>query len=248
MLREDGAAAGVEVVRRGETTVSYAAVTGVPRTARLLAASGPAVLEVLAAELPGWQVVVPEDLGQHLAQRGGRVTRHAATMHRDLLRDPPPPHWAEQKPPAPLRVVPCDRPATAVLPAWRQAYPPEHPDGSGGTDQQVLSEELQPLLSGRVLGPLLDCSALVVDADDEVVAGVVVNDFNGTAWIGDLFRLPGPDHAGLGGLLLRRALAHTAAQGWPVLGLAVTLGNPARRTYDKLGFTTVETSMKLALD
>ncbi|MER7013646.1 GNAT family N-acetyltransferase [Saccharopolyspora sp. NPDC000359] len=248
MLRENGAPAGAAVVRQGSTTISYAPVTGVPRTARLLQASGPAVLEVLTAELPGWHLLVTEDQGRHLVRAGARVHRHAATMHRDLRRDPPPPHRAHQQPPAPLRAVPCDRPATAVLPAWRAAYPPQHPDGSPSSDQQLISEELQPLLSGRVLGPLLDSSALIVNAADEVVAGIVVNDFNGTAWIGDLFRHPDPTCTGLGGLLLRRALARTAAQGWPVLGLAVTLGNPARHIYDKLGFTTVETSLKLALD
>lgn len=248
VLREDSARADVVVVHSGETTVSYAAVPGLPRTARVLQSSGPDELEVLSTALPGWHITVTEELGQRLARAGARMTRHAATMHRDLRTDPPPPHWARETPRAPLRIVPCDRPATAVLPAWLQAYPPGHPDSSHSSDQQALHEELQPLLSGRVLGPVLDCSALVVDADDEVVAGIVVNDFNGTAWIGDVFRRPGPAYAGLGAILLRRVLARTATQGWPLLGLAVTIGNPAQHRYTRLGFTTVETSMKLALD
>ncbi|MER7078551.1 hypothetical protein SAMN02982929_01215 [Saccharopolyspora kobensis] len=248
MLREDGASDGVVVLRQGTTTVSYAPVTGVPSMAQVLEASGPDVLAALAAELPGWQISVPEQLGRQLVLAGARMVRHAATMHRDLRKDPPPPQWAEQTPQAPLRLVPCDRPASALLPAQRQAYPPGHPDSFDGSDQQLLTEMIQPLLSGRVLGPVLDCSALVVDADDQVVAGLVANDFNGTAWIGDVFRRPGPDFAGLGGLLLRRALALAAAQGWPVMGLAVTVGNTAQQRYEKLGFTTTETSMKIVVN
>ncbi|MGW1676106.1 GNAT family N-acetyltransferase [Saccharopolyspora sp. NPDC002376] len=248
MLREDGAADGVVVLRQDTTTVSYAPVIGVPRLARVLEASGPAVREVLSAELPGWRVGVSEQLGEQLLQTGARRVRHAATMYRDLRDDPPPPQWAEVVPEAPLRVVPCDRPASAVLPAWREAYPPGHPDWIDGSDQQLLTEMIQPLLSGRVLGPVLEASALVVDGDDEVVAGLVVNDFNGTAWIGDVFRRPGAAYAGLGGILLRRALALTAAQGWLVMGLAVTLDNTAQRRYEQLGFTTAQTSMTFALD
>ncbi|MGP4016033.1 GNAT family N-acetyltransferase [Saccharopolyspora sp. 5N708] len=238
---------GVVVLSRESTTVSYAPVTGVPRTAQVLAVDGPDALELLRAELPGWHVLVTEAEGAVLLRAGARLRRHAHAMRRDLRSDAPPREWARLVPAEPLRVVACDRPAAQLLPAWREAFPPEHPDQVSGDAQQVLTELLQPLLSGRVLGPVLACSALVVDAEDRVVAGLVVNDRGGTPWVGDVFRRQAAEFAGLGGLLLRRALAWLSARGWPEVGLAVTVGNPARDLYERLGFSVTDTTMTLAL-
>ncbi|MCI2421041.1 GNAT family N-acetyltransferase [Saccharopolyspora sp. K220] len=235
------------VLSQDTTTVSCAPIAGVPRTARVLELRGPNPLVVLRTALPGWSLLTNPAEGEALVRAGARLKRHAHRMQRDLTANPPPPTWAHLRPAKPLRVVPCTRPPADLLPAWREAFPPQHPDQVVGSDQQVLTELLQPLLTGRVLGPVLDCSALVVDADDHVVAGLVVNDRDGTAWVGDVFRRPAPQFAGLGGLLLRRALARLAEEGSGEVGLAVTVGNPAQRLYERLGFAVTDTTMTLAI-
>ncbi|MEV0087657.1 GNAT family N-acetyltransferase [Saccharopolyspora sp. NPDC050642] len=234
------------VLSDGTTTVSYTPA-GMPRVARVLAIEGPDALGLFRAELPGWKLSVTPEQGEVLLRAGARLKRHAHAMRRDLRADPPPPEWAELVPVAPLRVVACDRPASELLPAWLEAFPPEHPDRVSGNDQQVLVELLQPLLAGRVLGPVLGCSALVVDAGDRVGAGLVVNDHDGVPWVGDVFRRPAPEFAGLGGLLLRRAMAWLSAQGRHEVGLAVTVGNPAQHVYERLGFAITATTMTVEI-
>jgi GNAT superfamily N-acetyltransferase len=238
---------GEVLLSRDTTTVSYAPVTGIPRTARVLAVDGPDALALLRAELPGWSMSVTEAAGEVLLRAGARLKRHAHAMRRDLRSDPPPREWAQLAPALPLAVVACDRPAAELLPAWREAFPPEHPDRVSGSDQQVLTELLQPLLTGRVLGPMLACSALVVDAEDRVVAGLLMNDRGGIPWVGDVFRRHATEFAGLGGLLLRRGLAWLSTRGWNEVGLAVTVGNPAQQLYESLGFSVAETRMSLTL-
>ncbi|GAA3757514.1 GNAT superfamily N-acetyltransferase [Spinactinospora alkalitolerans] len=197
--------------------------------------------------LPGWIVSGTVELGEGLVKRGGRLMRHAHTMRRDLVADPPHPGWAGSAPGPGTRITACDRRAEEIFPAWRAAFPPGHPDHHSCGDEEALTGKLAPLLAGRVLGPLLPCSALAVDARDRVVAGVLVNDNGGLPWVGELFRRPGPAHAGLGALLLRRALARAAADGLAALHLVVSDGNPARRLYDHLGFRPIRTSMTVAV-
>ncbi|WP_190813445.1 GNAT family N-acetyltransferase [Saccharopolyspora pogona] len=240
--------AGAASVLSNETSmVSYAPVTGASHTIEVLAIDGPDALELLRAELAGWSVLTAPADGEALRRAGARLKRHAHAMRRDLRSDPPPREWAQLVPAQPLRVVACDRPASELLGVWREAFPPDHPDRVSGSDQQVLTELLQPLLTGRVLGPLLACSALVVDAEDRVVAGLVVNDRDGVAWVGDVFRRPAAEFAGLGGLLLWRAIAWLSERGWNEVGLAVTVGNPAQQLYERLGFTITGTKMTLEL-
>jgi GNAT superfamily N-acetyltransferase len=83
-----------------------------------------------------------------------------------------------------------------------------------------------------------------------VVAAVIVTDRAGVPplggpWVCDLFRHPASEWAGLGRLLLQRALGLAAELGLPALSLAVTDGNPARRLYQTLGFRHVSTSLNV---
>ncbi|RRO20539.1 GNAT family N-acetyltransferase [Saccharopolyspora rhizosphaerae] len=245
MLHESGTGEVVSLTG-GATTVRYVPLTEAPRLARLIDTDGPDVLGLLRARLSGWNVVTDLELGQRLVAAGAQLRRHAHTMHRDLQADPVPPEWAQLAPAPPWEITACDRPAAALLPAWREAYPPGHPDHVTADDHTLGTELLQPLLSGRVLGPLLECSALVVDGADRVVAGLVVNDRGGTGWISDVYRRPAPAYAGLGGLLLRRALARLDEQ-YARVGLAVTVGNPAQRLYRRLGFEVTDTTMTFAV-
>ena len=53
--------------------------------------------------------------------------------------------------------------------------------------------------------------------------------------------------AGIGGALLARAAAALVAAERPTLGLAVTIGNPAQRLYESLGFATLQDIRQVVL-
>jgi GNAT superfamily N-acetyltransferase len=67
----------------------------------------------------------------------------------------------------------------------------------------------------------------------------------GGPWISQLFRHPGA--RGIGGPMLRRALALATRDGLPAVGLAVTHGNPAQRLYEATGFAEVLNSLTVEL-
>lgn len=193
--------------------------------------------EVVTTRLAGWFVTVEPVSATTggLVERGAIPQRHAFAMARDLVADPPPTEWLEQPPPAGVRITGCDRSAEDLFPANRAAYPPGHPDHIA--DDAGILALITGLLTGTELGPLLPYSALAVDERDHVVGGVLIADHaDGPPWVADVFRDPSPAYAGLGSVLLKRALAGAARDGVPLIGLAVTAGNPARSVYERLGF------------
>ena len=205
------------------------------------------VVPAVLADLPGALVSGSEAVGLALVAAGARRRRHAHVFSRDLRADPPPP-WRPVGIPDGVRITALDRPAADLVDAWRAAFPPGHPDHLGGPPPADVERELADQIGGQVLGPLLPCSGLAIDGEDRVVAGISVTDRRGTPpwgapWVGDLFRHPDPRWAGLGRLLLERALSIAAELGLPALGLAVTEGNPARRLYESLSFRLVLTSL-----
>jgi GNAT superfamily N-acetyltransferase len=197
---------------------------------------------VVTAELIGWRVASEEPFGRLLVGAGARPARHVHVMSRDLTRDPAPSGWLEPQLPAGLRLAPVDRPAIDLAPALLAAFPPEHPDYGDIRDPEHPEAELDELMSGNVLGPLLRCSALAVGEDGDVVGAILVNGkpgeppFDGP-WIADVFRRP--DAPGVGGALLKRALAVATRDRLPAVGLAVTHTNPAMKVYAALGFEDV---------
>ena len=204
----------------------------------------PAVL----ADLPGALVSGDEALGRALLAAGAIARRHAHVYSRDL-RDRPP-AWEPARAPPGVRVTALDRPAADLVDAWHAAFPADHPDHLGGPPPADVEQELADQIAGRVLGPMLPCSGLAVAGDGRVVAAVIVTDRPGVPpfggpWVCDLFRHPAPGWAGLGRLLLERALSLAAALGLPALSLAVTDGNPARRLYESLAFRHVSTSLNV---
>jgi GNAT superfamily N-acetyltransferase len=197
----------------------------------------------ILTSMSGWAVSGSVELGEQLIRHGAGIMRHAHSMHRDLVLDAPPPEWSAISPPEGLRLAPCNRQAQDLFPAWRAAFPPEHPDHRQGTDRQAFDTQLTPLLTGEMLGAVMPCSTLAVDQADRVIAGVIVTDRDGLPWIAHVFRRPGPRYAGLGSLLLRRMLADAASLGLTEIALAVSDANPARSLYEKLGFHLTSTSL-----
>jgi GNAT superfamily N-acetyltransferase len=203
----------------------------------------------LLADLAGALVSGDEALGRALVAAGAAPHRHAHLYSWDL-RATPPPGWEPAHAPPGVRITDLDRPAADLVDAWRAAFPPGHPDHLGGPPPAGVERELADQLAGRVLGPLLPCSGLAAAGDGRVVAAVIVTDRageppHGGPWVCDLFRHPAPEWAGLGRLLLERALHLGAELGLPALGLAVTDGNPARRLYQTLGFRHLSSSLNV---
>jgi len=197
----------------------------------------------------GWMVSVPVELGLRLIAQGAPLSRHAHCMTFRLAGWDPPSGWAEPALGPGLVARPWAHEAADILSSWRLAYPPGHPDHLAGDDAHVIGVDLDPFLSGTVIGPVMACSG-VIEEDGLVVAACIVNERDGRPpmggpWIGDVFRHPGATYAGLGAILIRRALALGAASGIEAVGLAVSEGNPARRVYSRLGFELTDSSISV---
>lgn len=207
--------------------------------------------DVLLSELGGWRVAVPVPLGRMLVAAGGSAHRHGQAMSRDLVRDPPPAAWLEPALPDGIRLTTADRPAIDLAAACYAAYPRDHPDYEQIPDPEEPELELEEIMSGRLVGPLLRCSGLAVDGDGVVAGAILVNGNSGEPplggpWITQLFRHPDSPR-GTGAALLRRALALAARDGLAAIGLSVTEGNPAQALYAAHGFAGVWESLTVEL-
>jgi hypothetical protein len=194
----------------------------------------------VVAQMGGWRVASDPAFGERMIAAGAQLRRHAHVLSRDLVRDPAPDAWLEPPTPPGYRLTAVDRPAADLADACIAAYPPEHPDFGDIPDPGRPDLELEDIMSGRLLGPLLRCSGLAVREDGTVAGAVLVSAQPGEPplagpWIGQVFRHP--DAPGTGGPLLRRALAIATRDGLPAISLAVTHTNPARGLYAALGFT-----------
>ncbi|MFN8170846.1 MAG: GNAT family N-acetyltransferase [Candidatus Nanopelagicales bacterium] len=198
----------------------------------------------VAHQLPGW-IVQTEDfaLAAAMIKAGARPVRHAFVMQRDL-RHP----IATTAVPRGLRAEPLDAARSvpewrAVVPSWHAAYPPDHPDHFHGGEAESV-EALQQLVSGKELGPMHATSTLAIDADGTPVAGIIVTvtAFDppwGGPWICDIWRDPRLRGSGVGPWLLASAQRRLREDGFVSLGLAVSVSNPARRSYESAGFRVV---------
>ena len=171
-------------------------------------------------------------------------------LSRDLASDPAPPDWLEPPAPDGIRLTPVDRPAIDLAPACFAAYPREHPDYDDIPSPDQPEIELEEIMSGRLMGPLLRCSGLAVRDDGSVARRDPRQRDRGEPplggpWISQLFRHP--DAPGIGEPLLRRALAVATRDGLPAIGLAVTDGNPAQGLYEAHGFEAVLSSLTVEL-
>jgi GNAT superfamily N-acetyltransferase len=224
---------------------------------------------VVRRRLPGWmaelRVTGPQDAFARLlldsSLSRGRYAHHYVW---DFGVRAPDPDWSAPALPADLALVPPEEVSPRRLfRVHRRAYPRTHPDHPAGD-----FERLAQLVGGALFGGLLGGSAVVLRGR-RPVAGIMVGRENGDSSLAaavlpgaghsvaglavtgpavvDLFRDPDDASSGLGGLLLRRALAVTAKEGGLSLSLTVTEGNPARRLYERTGFVHSHSTVPLRL-
>ncbi len=203
--------------------------------AALLAPAGQATAEVMN-QLRGWLVSASPGFGRELIAHGAQLHRHAFEMSAGLA-----PGRTEPAAPAGFRFEPVTRSAQEIQPAVDGAFPAGHPDHRPADPDAGVpppgETELEQLLAGTLVGPLMPCSLLMIDASERVAAGCLVNHFTTTAWITLIFRDPDASPPGTGSLLLHAVLARAARAGVGQIGLAVTATNPAHRVYLRAGFT-----------
>ncbi len=184
------------------------------------------------------------DLGQAdaLVAAGAVLERHAHQMRLDLPvpahHDPDIVQFGDDA------VPPLDWPA--ILPAFLAAYPDDHPDHLADEDALVDSY-LVPYTSGARLGPLICHASAIAVRDGYAYGGILVVDRPGEgAWVCDIWRDPDSAYAGAGASLLRWSASRL--QGFPSLGLVVTVGNDrALRAYQRVGFEIESTAWRLRL-
>lgn len=191
-----------------------------------------AVAALLASH--GGYLVATEDhdLATGLIDAGARQVRHAFVMsattsrHRDARLVP--------------TVTRSSVDVREFLPGWLAAYPAGHPDTEVGTDEEIITRCWDWYDEPDWLAREHRSSGLVVD-DGQVVAGIIVSirpqplPFGGP-WVHDVWRVPGMSTPGIGADLIAQAMRLLDEDGYPVLSLTVSEGNPARRVYERLGF------------
>jgi len=135
--------------------------------------------------------------------------------------------------------------------SWFAAYPPGHPDFLVGTQAELMSENLQPLLDRSLLGANHRSSQAVLHAG-RVIAAIIISLREGSApyggpWVSEIWCDPTFQHKGIGRALLINAIAALAEDGYTSLGLAVSDGNAAISLYDSVGFEPVSESWTINL-
>jgi GNAT superfamily N-acetyltransferase len=205
-----------------------------------------------AIQLPGW-LLATDDLALSglLVRAGATLKRHAFVMQCDLRTavasgDIDPRFTRDALPGTSAATA-----WTAILPSWRAAFPPEHPDHFDGDDATAVAFIMR-LVDGSELGPLHRSTTLLLDSAGTPVAGILINIRAqdppwGGPWIADIWRDPALHGTGVGTMLIGHAQRLLVEDGHVSLGLAVSAGNSARHTYQACGFHTVNESQTVLL-
>lgn len=183
---------------------------------------------------------------------GGRLDRHSVVMVLDLADARPLPSSE-----AGFRVDSMDAARVAEYgEVVVRAYPPEHPDHEpSDVDPVAASDGIAQYLRGDEIGPwVAEASLHVTDRDGRVVGLILVNEttasesFDAGPFVTDLCVDPAVAGNGLGGALLVASASRLADLGWSEMILVVTVGNPARRVYESLGFQVSAESWRIEID
>jgi GNAT superfamily N-acetyltransferase len=206
------------------------------------------VAPVLLERFGGHRIVTgDDDLVALLVAGGGTVQRRAHDYAYDLATVPD--EWAETPAPQGFWLT-RDLDPAGLAPAKDVANPPGHPDHEPGMDH---ADDLRSMIAGEVIGPLVpEASWQVSDGGGRPVGAILVVERTdarrpGLTWVVEVFVDPRHQGKGLGGVLLRRALAGAKQAGYTTTGLVVSDGNPARHAYDAVGFTHVRSGTNVDL-
>lgn len=238
-----------ELVRDGVPVLRYVPVDGTPPTAdfAIALASRDTVVGAVMDDMSGWQFATEDEaLVDALLAAGCELKRHCHLMTRSLQSFHAP-AWPSQDS---LEVRPLTDKAEALVGLSLAAYPPGHPDAVTQDPAQV-ERDIDALLTGSEVGPLLAASSVVYDGK-KVVALAILNRMlrdppKAGPWVSDVCRDPSPKYAGLGGRLLTMCMRRLVEAGETTLSLVVTDGNPARGVYERLGFTLLGSFRKLLI-
>lgn len=209
--------------------------------------------DVMRRDFAGMRIATLDGgLARALVDRGGAITRAGTQMELDLVNHPPPPEWLHPSLPAGAEMTTYAAHAD-VAAARAVAYGPAHPDHDPRRESGEYGlGELRRILGGEVTGPVLDAASRLVRHDGGVVGAILVtlmprNALWGGPWITDVFVVPAHQGSGLGTALMRYAAAAAARDGHPGIALTVSLANPARRLYERLGFKATHAFSTVAL-
>lgn len=180
---------------------------------------------------------------------GGRLERHSMVMVLDS---------ADAPPSTPLTggfsIAPMD--AEHIVDyggVIRRAYPPDHPDHEpGDADPASAASTLRHYLSGEQIGAWIpEASLHATDRTGGVVGLIIVNEtdateaFDAGPFVTDVCVDPAAAGNGIGGELVIASARALAELGWAYMTLVVTVGNPAQRVYERLGFRVSAESWRI---
>jgi len=249
----------------GRSVLSYLYVPGEPPLADLaVATEGPArALPGVLTDLRGWKVATTDEaLANELTGAGCRLVRFSHLYTMDLAAVVPKLEKAGQDLAEKFKALAftsVEKYAAsgnhwdALIDLSLAAYPEGHPDAES-QERGWVRGELESLITGSAIGPLVEGGSEVVVADSSPSAHaaglLLVNAMPGDPpmggpWVSEVCRHPEPTFSGLGSLLLIRAAGRLLANGHSTLSLVVTDGNPARATYERLGFQFATSAWKV---
>jgi ribosomal protein S18 acetylase RimI-like enzyme len=173
---------------------------------------------------------------------GGRVERHFVRMDldltRSLVRAPVPPGFAI----APATLDRVRSYARVVCAAYTAGHPDHQPEDD---DPIAAAAMIASCMAGTDSGPWIAEASLHATGPDGGLAALVMvteGSSGGGAprpWISELAVDPWWAGRGVGPALVMASAERLVERGETVVGLAVTVGNPARLLYERLGFTLV---------
>ncbi len=211
-----------------------------------------AAADAAVGQLGGWLLATDDlRLAAALTEAGCTEHRHSFVMqcaldeHVGALFDDPRFRLVG------LPVSPDPALWSPILPSWRAAFPPAHPDHFAGDDRASI-DFIQRIVDGTTMGPMHRSTTLLADRSGTPVAGIMVNVRDrepplGGPWIADIWRDPTLRGSGVGSAMIAHAQRLLVEDGFDSLCLAVTAGNDARRTYERAGFDVVIEAMTLLI-